>query len=199
MPFNPHRDAPCSKSSSARRSVIRPSRTISEKRQAAQNVIRLRSPCRAFANKDKMPGMARSLASSAKRLVRHEGIGPGAGAGRSSGSARSTSHLVAVRDQVDHLIGGGLVDQEKLRVIVAPAARRAAVAKLHAEGLSGRQIAAAVGVDEITVRRDLAAANAAEGAADAAPKDKRAARRDSIRQKNEAIAAVEPEQTVEPR
>jgi len=70
-----------------------------------------------------------------------------------------------VADQVDHLIGGGLVDKEQLRVILAPAARKAKVAELHEQGLSQRQIAAVVGVDHATVSRDLSGAGTPEGGA----------------------------------
>jgi N6-adenosine-specific RNA methylase IME4 len=75
--------------------------------------------------------------------------------------------LVAARDQVDHLIGAGLVDKEQLRVTLAPAARKAKVNELHQQGLSQRKIAKVVGVTHETVRRDLGVANAPENGANA--------------------------------
>ena len=59
---------------------------------------------------------------------------------------------------------------DRLGVTVRGAAeRRGAVTELAAEGLSSRAIADVLGVDDRTVRRDLAGPN---GAANAAPRDK---------------------------
>ncbi len=68
-----------------------------------------------------------------------------------------------VRDQVDHLIGGGLVDKEHLRVTFAPAARKVAIEAKKAEDpkKSNRHIAAELGIDEKTVRNDLSAEKSA--------------------------------------
>ena len=71
---------------------------------------------------------------------------------------------MAMRHQVDHLVGEGLVDKEHLRATIAPPARKEAVIKLKVQGLSNRQIAAAIGASEPTVRRDLAASNDAKTA-----------------------------------
>jgi DNA-binding NarL/FixJ family response regulator len=70
--------------------------------------------------------------------------------------------LIAMRDQVDHLVGAGLVDQEQMRLTVS--ARKEADVRLHVKGLSNRQIATAVGASEGTVRNDLAAQNYADSA-----------------------------------
>jgi N6-adenosine-specific RNA methylase IME4 len=75
--------------------------------------------------------------------------------------------LMAMRDQVDHLVGAGLVDQEQMRLTVS--ARKEAVVQLHVKGLSNRRIAAAVGCDEGTVRNDLRAENSAHNAENSAP------------------------------
>src|ERR1035437_8099189 len=67
-------------------------------------------------------------------------------------------------------------------------ARKEAVAQLHEQGLSQRQIATKVGADHSTVSRDLAGANAPENGANAP--DEPPSRRDAIRRKNEALAAA---------
>jgi predicted transcriptional regulator len=48
----------------------------------------------------------------------------------------------------------------------APAARKAAIVAKKTEGKSNRQIAAELGVDEITIRRDLAATHVAQAPLD---------------------------------
>jgi predicted XRE-type DNA-binding protein len=67
--------------------------------------------------------------------------------------------LVAMRDQIDHLLASGLVDREQLRLgirmTMTPALRKSTVAKLREAGLSQRQIAAVVGVDQKTICNDL--------------------------------------------
>jgi len=63
--------------------------------------------------------------------------------------------LVAVRDQVDHLIGADLVDKEQLRVTLTPAARKTAVEAKKAEGKTQRQIAKQLGVSVGTINSDL--------------------------------------------
>ena len=62
--------------------------------------------------------------------------------------------LVAMRDQVDHLVGKGLVDKEHLRVSLGPAARRAEVERRTKDGETEEEIAAALEISRGTVQRD---------------------------------------------
>lgn len=88
---------------------------------------------------------------------------------RAEGSDKFTkiagSLLADVRDLVDWGVEGGHTTEQQLRLTIS--ARKEAVAKLHEQGLSQRQIAAAVGADKHTVLRDLAGANAPANGANA--------------------------------
>jgi len=94
--------------------------------------------------------------------------------------------LSAVRDQVDHLIGGGLVDKEQLRLSVQ--ARDEIIPKLREKGMSIREIATSISVPKSTVHDVLSET----GRNSSETGQSQQSRRESIRQKNEAIAAVEP-------
>lgn len=85
--------------------------------------------------------------------------------------------LAAVSAQVRHLVDIGLVEPDKLRLTIA--ARREQAKALVDGGMSQREAARALGVDETTIRRDLrqtAAENAAESRTERI-KQKQAARR----------------------
>jgi N6-adenosine-specific RNA methylase IME4 len=94
--------------------------------------------------------------------------------------------LAATADHCADLVGEGIVDPSQVRMTVE--ARKEAVAQLHEQGLSQRQIATKVGADHRTVGRDLAGANDPESGANAP--DEPPSRRDAIRRKNEALAAA---------
>jgi hypothetical protein len=73
----------------------------------------------------------------------------------------STAHLLnSMRNHVNALAEGGVIDPVRIRYAIAD--RKNLAAQFHAQGLSNRESADALGVDERTIRRDLAsAANAA--------------------------------------
>jgi N6-adenosine-specific RNA methylase IME4 len=115
----------------------------------------------------------------------------------------------AVHDHFNELAGEGIIDPHRMRLIVS--ARKEAVADLHEQGLSQRQIAAVVGASKDTVARDLGrgANEPARGANEPArganepqepPAPAPLSTRDAIRRKNEALAAAPveaPRQTFE--
>jgi hypothetical protein len=93
--------------------------------------------------------------------------------------------IAALKAQVQHLIGQGLIAPDKLRDTIE--ARREKARALVDAGLSQRQAAAELGVAETTVRRDLR-----HNVAESAP-ESRTDERDERRLKNEALAAIEAE------
>ena len=112
--------------------------------------------------------------------------------------------LVAVSEQVRHLIGKGLIEPEKLQLTIE--ARRERAKELVDAGMSQRQAAVVLGVNEKTVRNDLrnnSAENAEEVRTTTAeiiePDSKpvnfpgREEKREALVRKNEALAAVEIE------
>ena len=108
--------------------------------------------------------------------------------------------LVAVSEQVRHLIGKGLIEPEKLQLTIE--ARRERAKELVDAGMSRREAAKVLGVSHTTVQNDLADSLpktgkevASEPDAEPQPVHLRAReeKREALVRKNEALAAVEIE------
>jgi N6-adenosine-specific RNA methylase IME4 len=103
--------------------------------------------------------------------------------------------IAAVSAQVRHLVDAGLVEPDKLRLTIE--ARREKVKELGGAGLSQREVAAALGVNQSTVSRDLMQDASEDDARRITDRDER---REAAIVSNEALAAVEvlePVQTFE--
>lgn len=111
--------------------------------------------------------------------------------------------LTGVRDLVDWGVDGGHTTPEQLRLTVE--ARRETAAKLIEGGLSQRQAAKALGVDESTVRADMRE-NPAENAGKSRTKAERRAERESelaakqeaLPEKKYGVILADPEWRFEP-
>jgi hypothetical protein len=97
--------------------------------------------------------------------------------------------LVAVRDHTDSLVTENIVKADALRLTIAARAEEAQ--RLVDSGMSQRGAAKVLGVDKRTIGRDLGH-NAPECGAKS-PSDSQPSRRESIRTKNEELAAIEVE------
>jgi transcriptional regulator with XRE-family HTH domain len=67
--------------------------------------------------------------------------------------------LSALRDQVEHLIARGHVDQEGLKLVITKAVRKPLELAMHEAGMSQRKIAEEMGVSQATISKDLAEAD----------------------------------------
>lgn len=97
--------------------------------------------------------------------------------------------LAAVSAQVRHLVDIGLVEPEKLRLTIE--ARREQAKALVEGGMSQRQAAIALGVDETTIRRDLRQ-NAADSAAESRT-ERTKQKQEARRKREEGLALKTPQ------